>query len=174
MIRLLIILGALAALLATGCNTTGVIEPSDDAPAIIKEATATEASTDETSSETTEAEDANTQSVDAPARDTVTHDIHPVSVPPPNPPPIKSSDADEPPDPANDLIPDRQSLTQDEIKEIAKANGCYPSCEGAAIRRGEVPLTKQEEEYLRENGVLSPDVKVPRSDGPPPPKHGNL
>lgn len=40
---------------------------------------------------------------------------------------------------------------------------CYPSCQGAAIRRGEVPLTAEEEANLREQEILAPEVEVPRA-----------
>ncbi len=45
----------------------------------------------------------------------------------------------------------------------ATPSDCIPSCQGAAIRRGEVPLTAEEEANLRESGVLAPETEVPRA-----------
>lgn len=55
---------------------------------------------------------------------------------------------------APEAVEDSVSLTPEE---------CYPSCQGAAIRRGEVPLTEQEEANLREQEILAPEVEVPRA-----------
>ncbi len=47
--------------------------------------------------------------------------------------------------------------------QYATPSECIPSCQGAAIRRGEVPLTAEEEANLREAGVLAPETEVPRA-----------
>lgn len=169
---ILIILTALAALLIAGCNSTGANPDTSQESTDTRESSVSE----RTQPSGTETPESTTSLSESTLPPTGGEQLKPPHVPPPEelppnaPPvnepvsePIKPPDADVAPDPLNDPIPNRNSMTQEEIKQYASARGCYPSCEGAAIRRGEVPLTEQEEKNLRDSGVLSPDVEVPKA-----------
>lgn len=126
----------------TGCGDAQEEASSDDSPETTEKATLEETS-EKTSGETTEEVTEETVVVEEPiaAEEPVVVEAPPEapSVPDPSPP---------------------QSAVS------GTAEDCIPSCQGAAIRRGEVPLTAQEEANLRAQGILDPGVEAPQAPTP--------
>lgn len=129
----------------TGCGDAQEEASSDDSPETTEKATLEETS-EKTSGETTEEVTEETVVVEEPiaAEEPVVVEAPPEapSVPDPSPP---------------------QSAVS------GTAEDCIPSCQGAAIRRGEVPLTAQEEANLRAQGILDPGSRRRKRRRPNPP-----